>query len=157
MEDKVFICFFGHAVTPPRTFRSSLLARGIPGRVILEGTALNHIARDFQWLTRRKASTPPLGGREYSTVCLPQDRRGTRGSRNRAGEEAWPGGCVAAGLNPHVSSECQPCSQWLSSAATGPGSDIHGGLLDRKAAKLLFLSPLDETSKQVKKKKIITG
>lgn len=50
--------FFGHAVTPPRTFRLSLPARGIPGRVILEGTDLNHIARDFQWLTQRKASAP---------------------------------------------------------------------------------------------------
>lgn len=28
-------------------------------------------------------------------------------------------GCAAAGLNPHVNSECVPCSQWLSSAATG--------------------------------------
>ncbi len=28
-------------------------------------------------------------------------------------------GCAAAGLNPHVNSECLPCSQWLSSAATG--------------------------------------
>lgn len=28
-------------------------------------------------------------------------------------------GCAAAGLNPHVNSKCQPCSQWLSSAATG--------------------------------------
>lgn len=55
LKEVVFICFAGHAVTPPRTFRLSLLARGIPGRVILEGTDLNHIARDFQWLTWRKA------------------------------------------------------------------------------------------------------
>ncbi|MEQ2310010.1 hypothetical protein AMECASPLE_004365 [Ameca splendens] len=27
--------------------------------------------------------------------------------------------CAAAGLNSHVNSECLPCSQWLSSAATG--------------------------------------
>lgn len=125
----------------------SLLARGIPGRVILEGTALNHIARDFQWLTRRKASTPglrppptptppPLG--DASTPPIAYLRTGEVPGKQERGEEAWPGGCAATGLNPHVSSECQPCSQWLSSAATGPGSDIHGGLQDRNAAKLLF-------------------
>lgn len=58
-------------------------------------------------------------------------------SRNQE-KEAWRGGCAAAGLNPHVSSECQPCSQWLSSAATGPGADIQRGLKDSKAAKLLL-------------------
>lgn len=69
-------------------------------------------------------------------------------------EEAWSGGCAAAGLNPHVSSECQPCSQWLSSAATGPGADTHGGLEDRKEAQLLLSSPC---KKKANKDKNITG
>lgn len=40
-------------------------------------------------------------------------------ARSRQQQMAACVGCVAAGLNPHVSSECVPCSQWLSSAATG--------------------------------------
>lgn len=119
-------CFFDK-LSPPRTFRLSLLARGIPGRVILEGTALNHIARDFQWLTWRKASSSGLCPPRQELRQLPPVAYLGAVARN-PGEEAWPGGSAAAGLNPHVSSECQPCSQWLSSAATGPGADTHGGL-----------------------------
>lgn len=40
-------------------------------------------------------------------------------ARSRQQQMAACPGCVVAGLNPHVNSECVPCSQWLSSAATG--------------------------------------
>lgn len=40
-------------------------------------------------------------------------------TQSRQQQMASRPGCVVAGLNPHVNSECVPCSQWLSSAATG--------------------------------------
>ena len=58
MEEVNYAVYFLHALMSlslsPQTVELSLLARGIPGRVIFETTGLNHIARDFQWLTRRK-------------------------------------------------------------------------------------------------------
>lgn len=48
----IFLFLLLFVVFPPahRTLLC-LLARGIPGRVIFETIGLNHIARDFQWLT----------------------------------------------------------------------------------------------------------
>lgn len=53
-------------------------------------------------------------GHVFSSICICKQSRLALCHEQTLG---WPG-CAAAGLNPHVSSECLPCSQWLSSAAT---------------------------------------
>lgn len=110
----LFFSFVCLSVFPPTHHTLlCLLARGIPGRVIFETTGLNHIARDFQWLTRRKhallhGGTLPLCPQTCFFVCILCIR-----------SHVSSPGRAAAGLNPHVNSECVPCSQWLSSAAEG--------------------------------------
>lgn len=103
--------------------------------------------------TEKSKLARPLSPNIPPTSHLPPSFEATsttaRAYLGTAVKDPGSGGCAAAGLNPHVSSECQPCSQWLSSAATGPGADIHGGLQDRKAAKQLF--PLAEANKQGQK------
>lgn len=61
---------FALSTLSPRTVPLSLLARGIPGRVILETTGLNHIARDFQWLTWRKASAASTNARRLFSPLI---------------------------------------------------------------------------------------
>lgn len=117
----LFVCLFCLSVFPPTHHTLiCLLARGIPGRVIFETTGLNHIARDFQWLTRRKhapshGGTPRLRPLTGTLPCFFICILCTHGQQ----QMTTCLGCAAAGLNPHVNSECVPCSQWLSSAATG--------------------------------------